>query len=98
MITELVDAVVADRPDRERPGRVEPPTRLTRAAPRTGLLFVAPWLIGLSLFYLIPLVASLVFSFTNYEFVDQDDNDRSSSTSTTGGGFFDDPRCATQHS
>ena len=36
-------------------------------------MFVSPWLIGLSLFYLIPLVASLAFSFTDYELVDQDD-------------------------
>jgi ABC-type sugar transport system permease subunit len=46
-----------------------------RRSQRRGLLFVAPWLIGLSAFYLIPLVASLVFSFTNYELVDQDDQD-----------------------
>jgi multiple sugar transport system permease protein len=38
-------------------------------------LFVSPWLIGLSAFYLIPLVVSLAFSFTNYELVDQDDID-----------------------
>ena len=40
---------------------------------RRGLLFVSPWLIGLSLFYVIPLGASLVLSFTDYELVDQDD-------------------------
>jgi multiple sugar transport system permease protein len=34
-----------------------------------GLLFVSPWLIGLTLFYVFPLVASLAMSFTNYRLV-----------------------------
>lgn len=40
-----------------------------RREARTGLIFVAPWIIGLTLFFLFPLVASLVMSFTNYELV-----------------------------
>ncbi len=79
LITDPVDAVVADRPGREtsRPGRLRHRRRSLgeRRRRRTGLLFVSPWLIGLSVFYLIPLVASFVFSFTNYELVDQDDID-----------------------
>jgi ABC-type sugar transport system permease subunit len=47
-------------------------SRRERRQRRYGLLFVAPWLIGLSAFYLIPLVASLVLSFTDYQLVDQD--------------------------
>ena len=39
---------------------------------RRGLLFVSPWLIGLCAFYLIPLIASFILSFTDYELVDQD--------------------------
>src|SRR3954447_13689058 len=31
-----------------------------------GLLFVSPWLIGLLIFTLYPLVASFYYSFTNY--------------------------------
>src|SRR5687768_5397513 len=77
LTTTPLDAVVADRPDRapSRSGRARPPRRSLseRRRRRTGLLFVAPWLIGLSLFYLIPLIASLVFSFTDFELVDQDD-------------------------
>lgn len=33
----------------------------------TGYLFIAPWLIGFLLFTLVPMVASLYFSFTNYD-------------------------------
>ena len=79
LITDPVDAVVAGRPDRTqlRSGRPRHRRRSLgeRRRRRTGLLFVSPWLIGLSLFYLIPLVVSLAFSFTNYELVDQDDID-----------------------
>lgn len=45
---------------------------LARRERRRGLLFVSPWLIGLTLFYVVPLGLSLVMSFTNYELVDQD--------------------------
>lgn len=37
-----------------------------------GLLFVSPWIIGLLAFFVIPLGASLIISFTNFELVDQD--------------------------
>jgi ABC-type sugar transport system permease subunit len=76
LITEPVDAIVTDRSDRvPRSDRFRRPLRSQseRRRRRQGLLFVLPWLIGLSAFYLIPLVASLVFSFTDYELVDQDD-------------------------
>jgi multiple sugar transport system permease protein len=39
---------------------------------RWGLLFVSPWLVGLTLLFAVPLLASLVLSFTSYELVDQD--------------------------
>ncbi|HEU4323991.1 MAG TPA: sugar ABC transporter permease [Roseiflexaceae bacterium] len=32
-----------------------------------GLLFLGPWILGFLLFFLGPMVASLVFSFTNYQ-------------------------------
>jgi len=34
-----------------------------------GLLFISPWLIGFFLFALFPLVASLYYSMTNYDFI-----------------------------
>ena len=78
LITDPVDAVVADRPGREtsRPGRSRHRRRSLgerrrRARPAVRL----PVADRASLFYLIPLVASLVFSFTDYELVDQDDID-----------------------
>jgi multiple sugar transport system permease protein len=37
---------------------------------RTGLLLVSPWLLGLLLFYLGPMLATLVMSFTDYHYVD----------------------------
>jgi multiple sugar transport system permease protein len=42
---------------------------LARRERRRGLLFVSPWLLGLSLFFLFPLVASLAMSFTDYRLV-----------------------------
>jgi multiple sugar transport system permease protein len=74
---QLADSMVVARPDEVTvsSGRLRRPRRALgeRRRRRTGLLFVAPWLIGLCAFYLIPLVASFVFSFTDYELVDQDD-------------------------
>ncbi len=34
-----------------------------------GMLFVSPWLVGLGLFYVFPILASLLMSFTNYQLV-----------------------------
>jgi len=39
---------------------------IQRRQARAGLLFVLPWLIGMTLFMLYPIVASLYFSFTDY--------------------------------
>jgi multiple sugar transport system permease protein len=43
-----------------------PLSPLQRREIRWGLLFISPWLIGFLLFALIPTLASLGFSFTNY--------------------------------
>jgi len=50
------------RPQRIRFTKLSPSAR--REA-RVGLLFLSPWIIGFLVFTLIPLVASLGFSFTN---------------------------------
>ncbi len=34
-----------------------------------GLLFISPWLLGFLLFALFPLIASLYYSMTNYDFI-----------------------------
>lgn len=41
-------------------------TPLTRRKQLWGLLFISPWLIGLVAFTLLPMLASLVFSFTDF--------------------------------
>jgi multiple sugar transport system permease protein len=38
---------------------------LARREARWGLLFIAPWLVGFVVFTLLPVVATLLFSFTN---------------------------------
>ncbi len=51
------------------PTRVAPksrPGKLSRYQTRWAWFFVSPWLIGFLLFTLIPIVATLGFSFTNY--------------------------------
>ena len=37
-----------------------------RREARLGYLFIAPWLIGFTVFYAVPMVASAVLSFTNF--------------------------------
>ncbi|HHY58575.1 MAG TPA: sugar ABC transporter permease [Chloroflexi bacterium] len=44
-------------------------TKTERRNQVMGLLFISPWLIGFLLFALFPLVASLYYSMTNYDFI-----------------------------
>jgi multiple sugar transport system permease protein len=53
---------VARQPARRR--------RRGRGRRLTILAFTAPWLIGLTLFFLYPAVATLVYSFTNFDLID----------------------------
>jgi multiple sugar transport system permease protein len=46
---------------------------LQRREIRWGLFFLAPWIIGFLAFSLLPTVASLVFSFTNYNPIHPED-------------------------
>jgi ABC-type sugar transport system permease subunit len=62
-------AVLTGGEDRELARSSRPAGRLPRKERWWGLFFVSPWIIGLTLFYLLPLVASLVMSFTNYRLV-----------------------------
>jgi multiple sugar transport system permease protein len=54
-------AVVVARPAPSSLGRLRP-----GAATLWGYFFISPWLVGLSLLYLLPLVAIVYFSFTKY--------------------------------
>ncbi len=44
--------------------------RLHRRELRWGLFFLSPWILGFLVFTLVPMVASLLFSFTNYNPID----------------------------
>jgi multiple sugar transport system permease protein len=51
---------------RARPRRLRP---LALRDLRNGLLFIAPWLVGLVVFTLYPILASFYYSFTDYDIV-----------------------------
>jgi len=40
--------------------------RRRRIATRNGLLFVGPWIVGFLAFFLYPFVATIYYSFTNF--------------------------------
>ena len=42
------------------------PNRMRRSEIRAGLLFASPWIIGFLVFTLYPIIASLFYSFTDY--------------------------------
>ncbi|MRR29906.1 sugar ABC transporter permease, partial [bacterium] len=44
---------------------------LARREAMHGLAFISPWIIGFLAFTIIPMIASLVFSFTNLELVQE---------------------------
>lgn len=58
---------VADRRLSLRPGRLALPrlTPLARREARQGLLFISPWILGFLLFTLLPMIATLAFTFLN---------------------------------
>jgi multiple sugar transport system permease protein len=69
-------ATVAERPPaaREQVSAAARRRRRRRAAwrrQRVALLFMAPWIIGFSAFYVYPMLASLYFSFTKYDILSQ---------------------------
>lgn len=78
MVTEMFigrgDDSSSPRPGAARLGRrrAGPLGRRTRQERRWGFGFTSPWLIGLTVFYTAPILASLVLSFTSYELADQD--------------------------
>lgn len=45
---------------------------LERTQRRWGLIFLSPWIIGFFAFYLLPIVASLIFTFTEFRLADPD--------------------------
>jgi multiple sugar transport system permease protein len=54
------------------PSVLRPPARRRRNRGRqlTILAFMAPWLIGLTLFFIYPALATLAYSFTNFDLID----------------------------
>ncbi|UYN90825.1 MAG: sugar ABC transporter permease [Anaerolineales bacterium] len=55
---------MAAAPAKTKEGK--PRNNLMRREIRWGLLFLSPWLVGFLIFTLLPTLASLAFSFTNY--------------------------------
>jgi multiple sugar transport system permease protein len=51
----------------ERPAKMN---RLARREARWGLIFLSPWILGFLMWTLIPMVASLIFSFTDYNLLE----------------------------
>jgi multiple sugar transport system permease protein len=49
--------------------KVSHPMSMRRREARWGWLFISPWIIGFVLFVLGPMIASLVFSFTEYKII-----------------------------
>lgn len=60
----VIQSVLANR--QSGPRRVSP---MVVRNTITGLLFISPWLIGMLVFTLYPMVASLFYSFTSYDIV-----------------------------
>jgi len=52
-----------------RAAKQHKPGHMQRYHTKWGLIFVSPWILGVLLWTLIPTVATLVFSFTNYSAV-----------------------------
>lgn len=50
----------------------KPVNHIQKRETRWGLLFLSPWLVGFLVFTLLPTLASLVFSFTNYNPIQPD--------------------------
>lgn len=68
VVTEIMDQVAS----RQRGGERRKMTALERREAIVGLLFISPWLIGFLVFYLTPMIASLVFSVTNFQLATPD--------------------------
>jgi multiple sugar transport system permease protein len=56
---------------RSRSTRARHLTPQTRRNLRTGLLFISPWVVGFSAFYLYPALASLYYSFTDFKILQE---------------------------
>jgi multiple sugar transport system permease protein len=63
-VKDQTSAVVAAQPAVAKPGR-RASTKAQQQL-RWGLFFISPWLIGFLVFQLLPIVATLALSFTNY--------------------------------
>jgi multiple sugar transport system permease protein len=65
-MTAIIESISKWRARRASPGGGKA-SALSRREIKWGLLFISPWIIGLLAFYLIPMGASLVLSFTNFQ-------------------------------
>lgn len=70
-MSDLTDAVLTARRGRSREGR-RPATPMERREARWGFAFISPWIVGFVLFWMIPMLASLVFSVLDFQLTDPD--------------------------
>ncbi len=62
----LLKFLAPSKPKRPKPK----PSSMTRNSALIGLLFMSPWIIGFVLLKLVPILAALGFSFTNFYMLD----------------------------
>jgi ABC-type sugar transport system permease subunit len=65
-------ATIEELPSPVRPARTRPRLRPSVREAIWGFVFIGPWLIGLLLFTLGPIIASLVMSMTNFDLLHTD--------------------------
>ncbi len=71
-MASFVDQVSVSRP-RSRFWRSKKLSPLERNQAKWGYIFISPWLIGFVIFTIIPMIASLAFSFMNFQLATPED-------------------------
>jgi multiple sugar transport system permease protein len=66
-----VALTTTERPTRHSARVAARPGRGVRREGRAGYLFLSPWLLGLAAFTALPMLGSLVLSFTNYDILSE---------------------------
>src|SRR5512137_526669 len=68
-MTALAQPALPASPPKKRPRY----TKLEKREIKWGLIFISPWIIGFFLFTVFPMIASLVFSVTQFDLLQPKD-------------------------